>query len=269
MKKHILIIALSTLILSACSAPKSVLYFPELAQTNDVEQTIPESLKNYESPIVPDDMLAITVTAIDPNAVAIFNLPTQNFMAPGETMLMTTPSLQTYLVDSEGYIDYPVLGRVKVSGLTRNEVALLLKKEISKYAEDPIVTVQCTNFKINVLGEVTKPGTYKVTGERVSILDALGLANDITIYGNHHNVLLIRENEGKRIFHRFDLTSEDLFSSPYFYLQRNDVVYVEPNKSRQGAANYSQEKQYNVTVVSTIVSAVSVIASLCIALFIK
>lgn len=269
MKKYTLFIVLSTLLLASCKPVKEALYFPDLATDSDLIQQIPDSIKTYESPIAPDDMLAITVTAIDPNAVAIFNLPTQNFLMPGETMMTTTPSLQTYLVDAEGYIDYPVLGRIKVGGLKRNEIAALLKEKISKYAEDPIVSVQCTNFKISILGEVTKPGNYKIDSERVTILDALGMANDITIYGNRSNVLLIREENGVRSFHRFDLTQSDIFKSPYYYLQRNDIIVVEPNKARQGYAKYSQDKQYTVSIVSTIVSAASVIASLCIALFIN
>jgi len=270
MKKHILlIIAAAAGLLTACNTPKEMLYFHKLASEGDIIQSIPDSIKNYESPIAPDDMLAITVTSIDPNAVAMFNLPTQNFMVPGEEMIMTTPSLQTYLVDNDGYIDYPVLGRIKVAGMQRNELAQYLKNEISRYVEDPIVNIQCTNFKISVLGEVTKPGTYDVSGERITILEAIGLANDITIYGNHSNVLLVREENGTRSFHRLDLTKPDVFTSPYYYLQRNDVVVVEPNKARQGYANYSQDKQYLVSVVSAVTSAVSVIVSLCIALFVK
>lgn len=269
MKKQILIIPILALLLTSCKTTKEMLYFPEFAQNEDITQVIPDSIKEYESPIMPDDMLLITVTALDPNAVAIFNLPTQNYMAPGEKLIVTTPSLQTYLVDGEGYIDYPVLGRIKLGGLTRKEATQLIKDGIKKYVEDPIVTMQCVNYKITVLGEVTKPGSYTIDSERITILDAIGKANDMTIYGNHSNVLLIREENGVRSFHRLDLTQPDIFTSPYYYLQRNDVVYVEPNKARQGFAGYSQDKQYTVSIVSAITSAASVIVSLCIALFVK
>ncbi len=269
MKKTILFIALIALLFPACSPKKEMLYFTDLATEKDSLQVISAEVQKYEAPIMPDDMLAITVSGIDPNAVAIFNLPTQNFIGPGETTLITTPSLQTYLVDANGYIDYPVLGHIKIGGLTRSEATAMLKKEISQYVDNPIVNIQCTNFKVSILGEVTKPGAYKVTSERITILDALGLANDITIYGDHSNVLLIREENGVRTFHRFDLTQADIFTSPYYYLQRNDVVYVSPNKARQDYAGYSQSKQYSVSIVSAIISAASVIASLCIALFIK
>lgn len=269
MKKFLLFIPILAILLTSCRTEKHMLYFTDLAKDGDIIQVIPDSIKVYESRILPDDMLAITVTAIDPNAVAIFNLPTQNFLAPGQTIMATTPSLQTYLVDADGYIDFPVLGKVLLGGLTRKEATDLLKKEIGKYVEDPIINLQCTNYKFSVLGEVTKPGTYKFDSERLTILDALGYASDMTIHGNHTNVLLIREEDGVRSFHRIDLSQPDVFTSPYYYLQRNDIVYVEPNKARQGYANYSQDQQYLVSVVSAITSAVSVIVSLCIALFVK
>ena len=269
MKKILLFISALALVLTSCKPQKEMLYFPELAKDGDIAQLIPDSVKNYETPIAPDDMLAITVTALDPNAVAIFNLPMQNFLAPGETTLTTTASLKTYMVDSNGYIDYPVLGRIKVLGKTRDQVAQMLKERISEYVEDPIVSVQCTNYKFTILGEVTKPGAYEFGSERITILDALGKANDMTIYGNHTNVLLIREQNGVRSFHRIDLSQPDVFTSPYYYIQRNDIIYVEPNDARQGYAGYSQDKQYMVSVVSAVTSAVSVIVSLCIALFVK
>ncbi len=269
MRKIILFIPILVILLTSCRSEKHMLYFPEMAKDGDITQVLPDSIKDYESKIFPDDMLAITVTALDPNAVAIFNLPTQNFMIPGETMLTTTPSLQTYLVDADGYIDYPVLGRIKLGGLTRKEAVELLKSEIGKYVEDPIINLQCTNYKFSVLGEVTKPGTYKFGSERLTILDALGYANDMTIHGNHTNVLLIREENGVRTFHRMDLSQPDVFTSPYYYIQRNDIIYVEPNKARQGYANYSQDQQYLVSVVSAVTSAASVIVSLCIALFVR
>lgn len=269
MKRYILSLAFVAFILSSCTTKKEMIYFPEMAKTADIVQVIPDSIKNFESIIEPDDMLAISVTAMDPNAVAIFNLPLQNYLSAGATELMTTPALQTFIVNSDGYIDYPVLGSIKVTGMTRDELTNYLKAQISQYVEDPIVSVQCTNYKFTILGEVTKPGSYEFGSERITILDALGKANDMTIYGNRTNVLVIREKEGVRTYHRVDLTQPDIFTSPYYYLQRNDIVYVEPNSARQGAARYSQENQYLVSVVSAVTSAASVIVSLCIALFVR
>ena len=177
--------------------------------------------------------------------------------------------LHTYLVNSHGEIDFPVLGKLQVAGLTRSELTDLMTEKISVYVKSPIITIQIRNFKVSVLGEVNKPGTVNVPNERLSVLDALGMAGDLTIYGNRSNVLLIRDNNGKKEYHRFDLTSAETLTSPYYYLQQNDVLYVEPNKARKGNAKYSQSGQFNVSLASTIISALSVLASLGIALLVK
>lgn len=254
-------------ILTSCKTSEQISYF------QDIKKSTPEQIAiapiDYEAKIGLDDQLSISVSSIDPNAVAVFNLPLISYLSAGETNVVTTPSIQTYLVDSKGNIDFPVLGKVKAAGLTRLELADYLQEKISVYAKSPLVTIRVLNFKISVIGEVNNPGTKILTNERVSILDAIGIAGDLTIYGERSNVLLIRENEGKKEFHRFDLTTSQLFSSPYFYLKQNDIIYVEPNKVRKGNAKYSQSDQFKITVVSTIVGGVSVIASLAIALFIK
>ena len=144
-----------------------------------------------------------------------------------------------------------------------------IEDKIRPELKDPFVLVQFMNFKVVVLGEVKTPGQISVQTERMSILDAIGAAGDLTIYGERKNVLLMREENGKRIFHRFDLTDESLFESPYFYLRQNDVVYVMPNKAQRNNSNYNQFAQYRISVVGTVVSAISVLASLAIALFIK
>ena len=145
----------------------------------------------------------------------------------------------------------------------------MMTKRISAYVKSPIVTIQIRNFKVSVLGEVNKPGTVNVPNERLSVLDALGMAGDLTIYGNRTNVLLIRDNNGLKEYHRFDLTSAEMLTSPYYYLQQNDVLYVEPNNARKGNAKYSQNGQFNVSLASTIISALSILASLGIALLVK
>ena len=145
----------------------------------------------------------------------------------------------------------------------------MLTEKISAYVKSPIVTIQIKNFKVSVLGEVNRPGTVNVPNERLSVLDALGMAGDLTIYGNRTNVLLIRDNNGRKEYHRFDLTSAEMLTSPYYYLQQNDVLYIEPNKARKGNARYSQSGQFNVSLASTIISALSILASLGIALLVK
>lgn len=243
-------VMLAVILLTSCKTSQNkVSYFQDLK--HDVST---DSIANYETKICPDDQLSIYVSSIDPNAVAVFNSQTPN---------------QSYLVDNKGYIDFPVIGKLSVIGKTCNELISIIKDYISEYAKSPIITVQILNFKVSVLGEVNIPGTKIITNERVSILDAIAMAGDLTLYGERSNVVLIRDKNGKKEYHSFDLTSSEVLSSPYFYLQQNDIIYVEPNKARRGNARYSQSAQFNISVASTIVSAISVLASLTIALLVK
>lgn len=254
--------------LGSCKSTKDVSYFQNLSE-KAIVRAQNDTILNYEPRIMPDDMLGITVVGIDPNSVAPFNLPAMSFLTPGEQQLTFTQSLQSYLVSPDGYINFPVLGKLKVGGLTKQECITYLEKLISNYVKDPLVNIQLLNFKISILGEVNKPGTFSVLNDRTSILDALGLAGDLTIYGERGNVLLIRDHNGKKELHRYDLTRSDLFTSPYYYLQQNDVIYVEPNRPKQKNARYSQQDAFNVSLFSAIVSTMSVIASLIIALLVK
>ena len=267
MKIRMLIPAFSLLILMSCkTTTNTITYFQDL--DNQMPAVIEQSV-NYTPRIAPDDQLSITVSGTDPNAVAAFNMPLASYLAPGETNVTSTPVLHTYLVNSRGEIDFPVLGKIQVANMTRSELTDMMTEKISAYVKSPIVTIQIRNFKVSVLGEVNKPGTVNVPNERLSVLDALGMAGDLTIYGNRTNVLLIRDNNGKKEYHRFDLTSAETLSSPFYYLRQNDVLYVEPNKARKGNAKYSQNEQFNVSLASTIISALSVLASLGIALLVK
>lgn len=265
LSKFCVLIILCSCLLASCKT-NNVSYFQDMVNEVNVLDKVEN---NYEVTITNDDLLSISVSSIDPNAISIFNLPVTSYLQPGVSEVSATPVLQSYLVDSNGYIDYPVLGRIKVCGLTRFELSEYLKKEISRYAKDPIVTVNIMNFKISVLGEVARPRTISITNERMSILDAIGMAGDLTINGNRERVLLIRDNNGKKEYHVFNLTSSEIFKSPYFYLKQNDIIYVEPNKAKRSNARYSQSAQFNISLASTLVSAFSVITSLCIVLFIN
>lgn len=268
MKIKIVVTAMLIVSLTSCKTSNQVTYFQDLIQSTSTIEISSQST-NYEAKICPDDELSIFVSSIDPNAVAVFNLPLTSYLTPGETNISATPALQTYLVDANGFIEFPVLGKIHVEGKTRSELAENLVEKISTYAKSPLVTVKIQNFKISVLGEVNTPGTKIITNERISILDAIGMAGDLTIYGERSNVLIIRDNSGKKEYHRLDLTSSDMLSSPYYYLQQNDIVYIEPNKARKSNSKYSQSAQFNISVASTIVSAISVLASLTIALLVK
>lgn len=247
------------LMLGACSVPKDITYFQGIDDlSNDQMKQMGQV---YHTPICADDLLTITVTTWDPNVVTPFNPPTYAYstIVEGETAVQAAQGLYTYLVDKDGYIDYPVLGRVQVEGLTKHELAEKLRKDISKYIDDPLVKVSLVNFKITVLGEVTRPGSITIRNDRVSILDALGFVGDVTINANRTNVLIVRDNNGKIERARVNLTDPAIFASPYYYLQQNDVIYVEPNNAKKRNSRISQSDQLNITLFSSIMSAISVI----------
>ncbi|MDF9830643.1 polysaccharide biosynthesis/export family protein [Parabacteroides sp. PF5-6] len=247
------------LVMGACSVPKDVTYFQGIDELTT--EQLQQMAQTYHTPICPDDLLTITVTAWDPNVVTPFNPPTYAYATihEGEAMVQSAPALYTYLVDQEGYIQFPVLGKVHVQGLTKQELADRLRADISKYIDDPLVKVSLVNFKITALGEVSRPGTLTIRHDRISILDFLGSVGDVTINANRKNILILRDNNGVVERGRIDLTDPAIFASPYYYLQQNDVVYVEPNEAKKKNSRYSQAQQYNITVVSTILSAISVL----------
>lgn len=259
-------IAIATMLLCSCSSSKtSLTYFEDIkgVEAGEFEKG------TYDIKIIPDDELFITVTSMIPSATSIYNIPLVNPSTRESLGVATTPQQQTYRVNNEGNIVMPVLGEIHVAGLSTQELKNLLIEKISKDVDEPIVMVELVNFRVNVLGEVNQPGMKTVTRERYSILDALANAGDLTEYGERENVLLIREENGKRIYHRFNLNDSKMLESPYFYLKQNDVIYVEPNSIRKDNSKYNQNNAYKISVISTIVSACSVIASLVIALTVK
>lgn len=259
-------IVIFTIAFSSCTT-----YTTSLSYFEDVKDSISGEFTqgDYGIKIIPDDELLITVTSMIPSATAMYNLSLSNPAVREQLLNVSQPQQQTYIVDGNGNIQFPVLGKLHVAGLSTQELTQELVARISKNVENPIVRVQLVNFRINVLGEVKKPGAISVKKERYSILDALADAGDLTEYGERSNVMLIREVNGKRLYQRLNLNSSAVLTSPYFYLQQNDVVYVEPNEIRRENAKYNQNNSYKISVVSTIVSACSVIASLIIALVVK
>lgn len=252
--------------LASCSSSKTVLpYFTDISEV--AEGTMPTG--NYMPTIKPDDELFITVTSKDPKASADFNIPSVNPAYQEKQTINSQPRQQTFMVDSKGDINFPVIGTVHCAGLTTEQLQQKLTAEISKTVIDPLVNVVMVNFQVVVAGEVVNPGVQKITRNRVSILDALSAAGDLTPYGERANVLLVREEGGERKFVHLNLNSSDLLKSPYFYLRQNDYIYVEPNKIREANARYNQDNAYKLSLTSTIVSAASVIASLVIAMTVK
>lgn len=217
--KHHFVLFLLAISLFSCASRK------DLAYLYDAEKTKTEGT-TYETILQPDDLLSITVSTDSPEVAAPFNLPDI------QSNDSDYRGLKTYLIDNSGYIDYPILGKVKLAGLTRTEANIKMVSMISEYVQKPIVNLSIANFKVSVLGEVNKPGSFNVVGERVTILEALSLAQDMSIYGKRNNVLVIRERDGKKSYNRVDLTKPDFVGSDFYYLTQNDVVYVEPNQTR-------------------------------------
>ena len=238
--------------LASCSSPKDVLYLQDIASIK--EENID---KNYEVIIHKDDLLAILVNSKDPELALPFNMPVVTYQIGAQTTAQQR--LLGYLVDQNGDIDFPILGKIHVEGLTRMQVTELIKQKLMSedLIKDPIVTVQFLNFKVSVMGEVTRPGTFDISGDRITLLEALSMAGDLTIYGRRDRVAVIREKDGKRRILYHDLRSSDIFQSPCYYLQQNDIVYVEPNKAKTGQSRINSNNSVGVWL-----SAVSVLASI-------
>ena len=242
--KKLLLFVVASALLAGCTSYKNVPYM----QNPEVVNSYREDLPLYDAKIMPKDLLSITVNTSDPQAAAPFNLTVQTPLNAALTNINTTtqPTLQQYLVNNKGEIDFPVIGRLKVGGLTKNEAEDLIREQLQPYLkESPIVTVRMANYKISVLGEVNRPGTFTVGNEKVNILEALAMAGDMTVYGVRDNVKLIREDaKGKREIINLNLNNAELVVSPYYYLRQNDIIYVTPNKTKSQELGHWQQHQH-------------------------
>lgn len=243
LSKGISFIVLLTL-LSNCTTRKNLTYFQGNLGNSEVN-------KNYTPNLKPDDILSISVMSLDEIAAKPFNLPSTGINQNIGGYMQGAPSPPGYLIDAEGNIDFPVIGKVKLGGLTRQAAIDFLKEQLKPYLTNPTIIIRILNYKVTVLGEVRNPGTFTIPNERVTIVEAIGIAGDLQITGLRKNVIVIRENDGKRSETRVDLTSKDLFSSPVFYLQQNDVLYVEPNRAKR---NSSVVNTSNVSLAISVIS---------------
>ena len=240
----------------SCASKQDIVYYQNI-DTNIIQ----ENTNSYEVKIQPDDLLMIIVSAEDPEVAMPFNLSTVVVANSSRIDLATGQQMiQSYLVDRDGMIEFPVVGKLQVGGLTRTEVLKLLQSKIGTYIKNPIINLRITNFKISLQGEVNLPGTYPVISERVTLIEALSMAKDLTIYGRRDNVLVIREMNGVKSYNRVDITKSDFITSPYYYLAQNDVVYVEPNKTRVNSSAVGPN-------TSVIISAISILVSLSVLIF--
>lgn len=257
-KNSYFVLILLVALVTSCSAPKNVAYL-----WNSGEVDLSQSQFLYDAKIMPKDVLTITVNTVNPEASAPFNLTVPTTFNNQTRSTYSQAVLQTYLVDNNGIIDFPVLGRVAVGGLTKSQCEQLLHDKIKPYlnaSENPVVTVRMSSYSISVLGEVNRPGSYQVSREKINVLEALAQAGDLTIYGVRDNVKLIREDaKGKKRIYLINLNDANLLTSPYYYLQQNDIVYVEPNKVKARNSSIGQSTTLWISATSILISMASLL----------
>lgn len=250
--KTFLFLGMVALLLTSCVSKQRIVYYQNVAQGNN-------TTKNFATTIQPDDLLMIIVSSQDPLAAAPYNLMTDLSVRSDQQAGGGRKQQQLYLVDTNGYIDFPVIGRIKIGGKTKEEVSAHLLAEISKGIKDPVINVRIMNYKVTVLGEVKKPGVHKVNSERITLPEALSLSGDLTNYGRRDNVLITREENGKITTHRVDLTKGDFMNSEFYYLKQNDMVYVEPNSTKVNSSGVGANVSIYITAISLLLTATALI----------
>jgi polysaccharide export outer membrane protein len=234
----------------SCASKKDIVYL------QDVDTIKASNSFSYEPVLKNDDLLSIIVSADDPEVTYMFNIPQiQGNYKVDESQ----SSIRTYLIDSYGQIEFPVLGKISLAGLTRSEAIKELTQKVKPYITNPTINLRILNYKVSVIGEVIKPGSYNFSSERVTLLEALAIAGDLTIYGKRNNILIIREKNNEKTYNRVDITKSSFVNSEFYYLTQNDVIVVEPNKTRINSSSFGPN-------VLGIISAASIIISILILL---
>jgi polysaccharide export outer membrane protein len=248
---------LVVLLLFSCKSREEIVYYQNIDAMANVEQS-----NSYEIKIQPDDLLTIIVSADDPETAIPFNLSTISIPSAGSANAAQGQlTMQSYLVDAAGTIDFPVLGKLSVGGLSRTGLMQLLESKISKYIKNPIINIRVMNFKVSVQGEVNSPGTYSVSSERITLIEAISMAKDLTIYGKRDNILVIREVNGVKSYNRIDITKAEFIHSPFYYLAQNDVVYVEPNKTRINGGAVGANTGVIISITSLLITVITLIVT--------
>lgn len=242
------------LLFSSCSQKRNLVYFKDLPDSVAVQSAIPQI---PETKIQSGDILKITVSTLNPESNILFNNGTlQPSLEDNINNVRNQSAIEGYLVDQDGFISFPVIGQIKLQGFTREEARKEMVKQISSYVKDPIVNIRFLNFRITVIGEVKNPSTFTIPNEKVNILEAIGMAGDMTSFGKRDNILVIREEKGQRTMVRLDIGKQNIMNSPYFYLRQNDVVYIEPTKYRDPSADRTLRI---VTAVAAAITAISLV----------
>lgn len=264
MKRTKLLLMAALIAMASCTSYKKV---PYLQNFSEIDSTVVSELPDMR--IQPKDMLTITVSSEMPEAAIPFNLTVPTPMSASSSSgkggsLTSQPALQTYLVDNEGYIEFPTLGRLKVYGMTKGEVEEMIKEKIkSNFTTPPIVTVRMANYTISVLGEVASPNVYTVSDEKINVFEALAMSGDLTLFGKRDNVKLIRENaDGTKNIATLNLNDANIINSPYYYLQQNDILYVEPNKAKARGADVSNITSMWFSATSLLMAVVTFLLNL-------
>jgi len=247
-----------SIILASCGSVKNIAYLQ-----NSDEINFEKSRFLYDARIMPKDQITISVNTTTPEASLPFNLLLQNSYTQGRSVNYSGGTLMPYLVDNDGFVNFPVVGRIKVGGLTKSEAETLVTEKIRLYMaenENPVVTVTMASYSVSVLGEVARPGSFQVSREKITILEALAQAGDLTIYGVRDKVKLIREDAtGKKQIVTLNLNDANIVNSPYYYLQQNDVVYVEPNKVKAQNSKVGQTTTLWFSATSILISLTSLL----------
>jgi polysaccharide export outer membrane protein len=237
-------------LLYSCASRKNIAYLQDVDAKNSNEITT-----SYEIKLQPDDLLSIIVSAENPEVTVPFNLPQ---IQANYSIENNQTGIKTYLIDKEGFIDFPVIGKINLAGLTRIEANKKIADLVATHIKNPSINLKILNYKVSVLGEVNRPGSFNVVSDRITLLEALSLSGDLTIYGKRSNVLIIRESNGKKSFNRIDLTNANFINSPFYYLNQNDILIVEPNKTKINSSNFGP----NIAVTVSILSILTTIAVL-------
>lgn len=230
-------------VLASCTSSKDVVYFQDATQ---FETLVDDN--TFSTKFKVDDLVSIYVSVLDAEASAPFNL----YRGAQEGGIR--PEQVDYLVDKNGEIDFPVIGKIKIAGLSPSETQKLLEEKLSDYLVNPIINIRIKNFTVTILGAVNKPGTYPVNGEQITIMEALGLAGDINIKGRRDNIMVIRDFDGTKVYNRINLNQKNALKSPVYYLTQNDVVYVEPNKSGKTQSSFDQRASIAVSILSIVIT---------------
>ena len=249
--------------MNSCIGAKNIAYFQKNSTNKESSKQLKKSKELFDACIKPKDMLMITVVSSEPEASRIYNLLVPQLSdASSPSSLFSQPTLQNYLVENDGNIDFPVFGKIHAAGLTRNQLELLLyqKLEPAFSKEKPIITIRIANYSVNILGEVNKPGKFQTSNDRLTIFEGLALAGDLTIYARRDNVKVLREDaDGTKKYFTLNLNDKDIIYSSGYFLEQNDVVYVEPNKSKSRSSNFGAAETFSISSLSVLLTLTSLI----------